>query len=484
MSTVMSFLYQTRTIFRLTRASIHFQHSAGLHTSPRRTAWQPRNDARRGGYTPAQERERPVAEHIPFELPPDIEIPDEDGEIDRDSPPIDTITPRERRAFKHIFLEIADRGESSLPPMGNRESQDDNTEKQPGVSRFLASLAASQKSQNDRDTTINTIMQNAAESLNQAPPVGIPGLDPLSPLNTMYSAADRQQALLKFPPSLRHAARVAYGVVGGDSSTSVREEGGQRSRLATMLSDHDDTKQDPVDAVGLGANSDLISRLKAETSRRTERLRIRSLMEASQTDADLWDVMENEVFTLVKRLGLESEIELKALKGKRGRKTKGSEQISPSQAKPLNPETYGPIYPTLLFEGVHFLNTKFPRPSPYIFHVLPRVKDLGLMSYVLGVSTSFYNQLMSILWERYGDAAGVLNLMEEMRHAGLHFDQQSQKILRSIAAVYQNAKKGGQGPFLQQLMNMPEFEPILLHRLNHWEKQIYSSIAHQMQALR
>lgn len=207
-------------------------------------------------------------------------------------------------------------------------------------------------------------------------------------------------------------------------------------------------------------------------------------MESSQTDADLWDVMESEVFTLVKRLGLESEIELKALKSKRGRRAKGSEQIIPSQAKPLNPETYGPIYPLLLFEGVHLLNTKFPRPSPYIFHVLPRVKDLGLMSYVLGVSTSFYNQLMSIAWERYGDAAGVLNLMEEMRHAGLHFDQQSQKILRNIAAVYQNADKGEQGPFVKKLMDMPEFEPILLQRLNHWERQIYSSIAHQMQALR
>lgn len=481
-TTVMPFLYQTRTICRIIRVPKRTLPpstvaSAGFHSTTCRAAWQPRNQAGygrgRGGYTPESRNDGP--EHIPFELPPDIELPLE--EVDIGAATMDTITPKERRAFKNIFLEIADRGEDPVTSKSRQPKR--RHEEKPGASRFLDSLVANQKTRDNRDNSISAIMQNAAENLHQTQSAGIPGLDPLSPLESMYSAADRQQALLKFPPSLRQAARVAYGMIGGDHSTSVREEGGRRARMATVLPENANEHRDPVDAVGLGKDSDLVYKLKIEADRRAERLRVRNLMEAARTDAELWDVMESDVFTLVKRLGLESELEIKALRGKRGKRVKGNEHSSP-----LNPETYGPIYPMLLFEGVHLLNTKFPRPSPYIFHVLPRVKDLGLMSYVLGVSTSFYNQLMSIVWERYGDATGVLNYMEEMRHAGLFFDQQSQKILRSIAAVYQDAEQGNQGSFVQRLMGMPEFEPILLQRLNHWEKQIYSSIAHQMQALR
>lgn len=485
-TTAMPFLYQTRTICRITRfpkrtLPLSLATSAGFHSSTCRAAWQPRKDAwpgrGRGGEAPEPGGRQDVPEQIPFELPPDVQLPLE--EVGVRKPPVDTITPTERRAFKNIFMEIADRGEEPVKMKNDKlEIQDDH--KRPGVSRFLASLVANQQGTKDgRDNSIGLIMQNAAESLQQAPPAAIPGLDSLSPLETMYSAADREQALLNFPPSLRQAARVAYGVVGGDTSTTVREEGGKRARMATALPERDSDYRDPVDAVGLGEHSDLVHKLKIDADRRSERLRIRGLMQAAKTDAQLWDIMESEVFTLVKRLGLESEVQLKATRGKRGKKPKASEPSSP-----LNPETYGPIYPMLLFEGVHLLNTKFPRPSPYIFHVLPRVKDLGLMSYVLGVSTSFYNQLMNILWERYGDAVGALNTMEEMRHAGLFFDQQSQKIVRSITAVYQDAQSGKQGTFARKLMGMPEYEPLLLQRLHHWEKQIYSSIAHQMQAMR
>lgn len=487
-TTLMPFLYQTRTLCRFTQISVRrflppLTHVAGLHSSPPRAAWQPRNNTR-GGYT--SRREGGSTETIPFELPHDVDLTPEGTAGGEQSDRVDTITPSERRAFKSIFLEIADRGEAPLSIRRKIDQQrQEGSENKRGVSRFLESLVASKTSMYGRESSINAIMQNAAENLKQVQSTGIPGLDPLSPLESMYSAADRQQALLKFPPSLRNAARVAYGVVGGDHSTSVRVEGGDREKMAAGSFNLEQTRQDPVDSVGVGKHSELTQRLKLEADRRTERLRIRNLMTAAQTDTELWDIMESEVFTLVKRLGLESELQLRAPKAKRGRKPKGTQESKTTeQAKLLNPETYGPVYPMLLFEGVHLFNTKFPRPSPYIFHVLPRIKDLGLMSYVLGVSTSFYNQLMSIVWERYGDAAGVLNLMEEMRHAGLYFDQQTQKLLRNIAAVYQNADKGEYGPFVKMLMDMPEFEPILLQRLNHWQKQVSLSIRHQMQATR
>ena len=48
--------------------------------------------------------------------------------------------------------------------------------------------------------------------------------------------------------------------------------------------------------------------------------------------------------------------------------------------------------------------------SPLTFSLLPRIKELGLESFVLGVSTPFYNELLEIYWKRRGDLLGMMGL--------------------------------------------------------------------------
>lgn len=477
-STLTPFLYQTRTLSRLAKAGSSALRS-GLHTTSLR---------RRQDYS-----------DIPFELPPDL---DRQGASVHDSGLSDTLTPSEREVFGNIFNEIAQYGRK--PKIVVKPDATVPAERKPdkGASQFLAGLVSGPATSGPKDKKMdaitaavaaNAIIEDAANKSDNTKAAGIRGLDPLSPLEATYSADEREKALLQFPPTLRKAARHAFGMFNAiDSASTVQIEGGGHESLGTAP-DH----PDPIEAVDAGRSKDKLARtIQVESKRRHERLRIRARMELCANDFEVWDVMEKEVFPLVKRLGIADatvnpDFRPKKLK-KRGRKKKGevleaeaavedadeakTEGIKPPVKSELDMEIYGPIYPQLLLDGLNFLGTKFARPSPYTTHLLPRVKQLGLVSYVLGVSTAFYNRLILILWNRFGDAQGVLQLLEEMRHAGLFFDEDSFSVVSRIQAMYEQADRGERGFFAKGLMGMPEYEPLIAQRLSHWAGSIDANI--------
>lgn len=475
-NTLTPFLYQTRTLSRL---AVKAARSTALRSSLHSSAIRRRKDYN----------------DIPFELPPDVQ-----NHTFHDSGLKDTLTPNEREIFGSIFNEIAQKGKKpkivksdNAVPAKKEASQD--------APKFLAGLiAGSTTSGPDQKkidpisaaATANAIMEDAANKAGVTKPAGIRGLDPLSPLEATYSADEREKALLQFPPTLRKAARQAFGMFNIFEPTQTEKAG--KETLGTAP-DHPDA----IEAVDAGRSKDKLARtIEIETKRRHERLRILARMELCANDFEVWEVMEKEVFPLVSRLGINeapanSDFKPQKIK-KRGRKKKsetleaeaeakvadgGQEKTATSQSSgesKLEMEIYGPIYPQLLLDGLNFLGNKFTRPSPYTIHLLPRVKQLGLVSYVLGVSTAFYNRLMLILWNRFGDAHGVLSLLEEMRHAGLFFDEDSFSVVSRIQAMYMQAQRGERGRFAQELMGMPEYEPLLAQRLSHWAGTIDASI--------
>lgn len=468
-ATLTPFLFQTRTLARFARAGsvVPSRLAQSLHTT-----------------TPSRRKRDP----IPFELPPEVENPD----VSTDTGPLDTgtITPIERQAFDKIFKEISDKGKSLPTVTAKRTNKPDLTKKEPS---FLKALY------DGGSFNINAIMQDAADT--QAKTKSVSGLDPLSPLESTFSAADREQALMNFPPSLRRAARTALGTMESARDAHVTTEGGGQQDLGVG---------DPqVDAVEAIESSDRLSRIiEVEASRREARLTVKAMMENAENDFALWDVVEKEVFPLVERLGI-AEVQgppeplpPKSKKGKRARSKKAVaeaeeraaaaaaaaaavEAAAQAAAKPdLSMDIYGPIYPMLLLDALNLLDNKFSRPSPLAFSLLPRIKQLGLASYVLGVSTSFYNRLIGVMWERFGDAVGVMSLLEEMRHAGLHFDEDTKSIVHRIERVLFSAERGDNGHFLKKLMTMPEYEPLLEMRLSHWVGHIDRSINERRGTLR
>ena len=384
-ATLTPFLFQTRTLVRFARVG---------PVTPTRFA-RPLHS------TPSCRRRQADRDPIPFELPPEVENPDTPkGERSLDT---GTITPLERQAFDKIFREISETGKHLPTVTPKRRNTPDLAQSEPN---FLKSLY------NGGPFNVSAIMQDAAERHSETKP-GVTGLDPLSPLEATYSAAEREQALLQFPPSLRRAARTAYGMMESARDTPIATEGGGQEGLGFQR-----------DVVEVVASSDKLARkVEVEASRREARLTIKAMMEKAESDFALWDVIEKEVFTLVEKLGLapsEPATEPKKAK-RRKKKTAAAEEESAAaesaaNSKPrLNMDTYGPIYPMLLLDALHLLDKKFSRPSPLAFSLLPRIKQLGLPSYVLGVSTSFYNKLLSVMWERLGDAGGVMSLLEDRK---------------------------------------------------------------------
>lgn len=455
-ATLTPFLFQTRTLARFVRAGPlgPSRLARSLHITP--------SCQRKGERDP-----------IPFELPPEVENPDAPG----GAGPLDsgTITPIERQAFDKIFQEISEKGKNLPTVTPKRDNAPDLAQTEP---KFLKGLY------NDGPFNLSAIIQDAAERHSGTNPNGT-GLDPLSPLESTYSAADREQALLQFPPSLRRAARTAYGMMESARDTPVATEGGGQEELGLQ--------RDVVEVVA--STGTLAKKVEVEASRREARLTIKAKMEKAENDFALWDVVENEVFTLVEKLGLAAtKPEPETQKTKRRKKKKAAAEederaaaAAAAAATPksrLNMDTYGPIYPMLLLDAMHLFEKKFSRPSPLAFKLLPRIKQLGLPSYVLGVSTSFYNKLLSVMWEHFGDATGVMALLEEMRHAGLQFDEETKSVLHQMERVLRSADRGENGHFLKKMMRMPEYEPLLQKRLSHWNRLIDLNINQRAGMLR
>lgn len=135
-------------------------------------------------------------------------------------------------------------------------------------------------------------------------------------------------------------------------------------------------------------------------------------MDAAQTDIELWKVLETEVFILVK-----------SLKDKLRNK---DDTVFPASV--LLSKNYSHYCLTAL----RLLRRKFPT-SQFALSLLPAIKKLGPVSYVLGASSSLYNELLLLNWTQYTDLDGMSDLLEEMRKQGVEVDVDTIKILHAVA---------------------------------------------------
>ena len=442
--TLMPFLYQTRTIFRIPatrRASTRTAHS--FHTTV----------------------QRPKETSIPFDY--EIGPPEEDTATDQVPDPAQrgTITPSERQIFERIFADIEARG---LKPV---IKDDDMPPPNPIAGR-----------------SARLIMEQAAYDAGQSLPSTV-----VSPAILSGAARDRAKALLRFPPSLRGATNNVLDTIKNQALKSKRDENEISFDPETASAEEDFLDDD------FKAPAHTFPRvLELEAKRYPERTRIEGLITSAASDFELWDILEKEVFTMPARLGIvkapvesgeSDEVEAVLKPKKRGRKPKAkveeeagrestpeeSGDISPSadDSNKLSLYVHGPLYPAYLLLALRRLDTAFSAPSPFVFSILPRIKELGLESYVLGVSTPFFNELLTIYWNRRGDLAGMLDLLEEMRHCGLYFDKQTASILNKVDAGLNDLtnpeRRSGLGG---ALMQMPEYELSQRQRIRHWHRAV------------
>ncbi|RAL60667.1 hypothetical protein DID88_009985 [Monilinia fructigena] len=165
-----------------------------------------------------------------------------------------------------------------------------------------------------------------------------------------------------------------------------------------------------------------------EELRQPERERVEGLLRNANTDFELWEVLEKEVFPLIGKMVEEDPTTTADVEPK----------VSPLAL-------YGPLYPSYLLLGLRLLDRGYSRPSQLSLSILPRIKSFGLLSHVLGASTPLYNELLRISWLRYDDFRTCIDLLEEMEHAGLEFDSETLGIVTDILKIRAFVWKGEAG---------------------------------------
>ncbi|KAJ0165079.1 hypothetical protein CTA2_12410 [Colletotrichum tanaceti] len=280
----------------------------------------------------------------------------------------------------------------------------------------------------------------------------------------------RDAVLSKFPRSLRRAAQAAL---------ELREVRGQdpSSSRTSSKPEEEHLEQNGGD---LEAEMEQAARLEAAYNeiRTTEIVRLQALLDQCNTDVEVWNVLERDVFSMVTKLGIsehnhpqpqpqsqsQAQTQPQTEKKGRGRPKKQQQQQQPekmsdteSSELPLIMDSHGPLYSIHLLQGLKTLDQSFGRPSALALNLLPRVKELGLASYVLGASTPLYNELASIVWYRHGDAQAVLALLDEMQFAGLHYDEQTLRLIGTIEMALASFRRGHLGVFSKAIGAMPGY---------------------------
>ncbi|OLN91656.1 hypothetical protein CCHL11_06671 [Colletotrichum chlorophyti] len=295
-----------------------------------------------------------------------------------------TITPTERHIFRNIFTDIAKRGQS------------------PG----------------------------------QAPPSGLPQ-DARASLETS-ELGSRDAILSKYPPALRRAAEVALGMRDAQGDTPP-------SMSPISFKPEEDIEASEQEAARLTKIAE--QEAARERFRTQEVARLQALLDQCNTDVEVWNVLENEVFSMVEKLGIAVE---KPQTDKNGGKKGKAENV-------LDMDSYGPLYSLHLLQGLKTLDQAFTRPSPLALSILPRIKELGLASYVLGVSTPLYNELASIFWYRHGDTNAVLAVLDDMQFAGLFYDHETLRLVDTIELALDSFRNGELGVFSKTMVTMPAY---------------------------
>lgn len=360
-----------------------------------------------------------------------------------------TITPTEKSAFQKIFKDIYERKQLSAT-----------------ISRFGESFAPrveEQVNRKDRKQANEKLTQIISES-NHAP---------------VESMEELYKKIEQYPAAIRDSAAEAFGLGNliTDQETSVED-----LHLRAVNSYDRTINLNGSSPFGNLTNSVELKRKiereeRLEALRETERERVEALMRACSTDFELWRVLQDEVFSLIPKLGLEDVPKPVELIPTIGKKYKRKQRYSPvlnmkkaqMQVKEQSLDTlatkhnvsplelYGPLYPSYLLLGLRLLDKSFSRPSHLALALLPKIKSLGYISRVLGANTQFYNELLLIYRFRQNDFLGMLSLLEEMELSSLLMNQDTLDIIVQLSKLQDRVRSGTQGTGMSTLWALPNF---------------------------
>ena len=230
----------------------------------------------------------------------------------------------------------------------------------------------------------------------------------------------------------------------------------------------------------LATQEDNLFRLSPDdTGESDERLRIacdehrtliQQMLEHTTTDAEIWKILETEVFSMVKHLQTQTKREEKIKKSKWKGKIKLSHLKPPTEASQQ-------AFASLLALKSHSLPTntllailqrnyahynvcalrhwrRRHSSTSYALQLLPHIKSLGAISYVLGTSAGLYNEILYVKWEKFQDLHGIADLLQEMINQGIRANPLTMTFLRYIESVRSKDLEGKRGKVFDQWWNL------------------------------
>ena len=214
-------------------------------------------------------------------------------------------------------------------------------------------------------------------------------------------------------------------------------------------------------------------RERLETACDEHRTLVLKELDSANSDEKIWQVLQEQVFSLVARLN--DDVKKAALAEKRAEKNypnKGrsrrnsaewraikagkdiadvSASLGTTKAIPIN-ELLLILHRNYAEYCLHTLRL-FRRKHPtslYALHVLTSIKDFGPISYVLGVSTDIYNEFLFLQWTQYSDLHGMADTMAEMHNQGIEGNDVTVALIKGIARLRRRAKRSFAGPVMKE----------------------------------
>lgn len=186
---------------------------------------------------------------------------------------------------------------------------------------------------------------------------------------------------------------------------------------------------------------------------RQHRTKIERMLQSAETDFEVWQVLEKEVFSLVHELNARIEETEKSKKKRKGRKSTNYSSSGEEEALSTTPASLPPTvllsilqteYPQYLVNASRLLRKSFPS-SPYALNILPAVRRLGPVSYVLGASTALFNETLLLLWNQASNLHGMADLLDEMDKQGVESNEVTIQLLKGVKRVRDRELKRGNG---------------------------------------
>lgn len=386
-STLLPFLYQTRTIRSPTVPSSRAQRC--FHISKARKA--------------CNATSHNTSDPIPFEGAIDAQgNDDQNGPVEEDWPEDDpvtsstgdstsrplrnsTITASEKAVFERIFKEISDDASKKAV------QEDDPLENNP-----------------DDDEVLNS--------------------DVYSELNEIFD-----KAISKTDPAVQRSLRV-----GAD-----KKHPDQISRNFMTAIDAFGGASNKIRRIFIARGSEDEQKIQSSVVEHSRKV-MKKIMDA-KTDTEIWDVLETDVFILIKQQDSQKKIleeQNKPAKRKRGGSISNADKEAAAakekkqslriREKSLEIEAIlSSNYGDYCLAAMRNLRRAYPA-SPYAMNLLPTVKSLGSISHVLAASVDLYNEVLFLLWSQYSDLNGMADLIDEMGNQGIESNEITLKILRMV----------------------------------------------------